>query len=146
MRKTKNFLWYFTEQLTLLYQSGIPLSQAFALLGEGKFQASERALFKSIEHGIRRGQSLYASLKRYPEVFPVFYLRLIELGEVSGRLAEVLSDVTKILENQMELKRKVTGALFYPCTVLIINILVVFGLLWFIVPQYAGFFSRNTQA
>lgn len=141
--KTKNFLNHFTEQLALLYQSGIPLSQAFALLSEGKFHPRELAMFKTIESNINRGQSLHASLKRYPEIFPKFYLRLIELGEVSGRLSEVLNDLARSLAEQTELTRKVMGALFYPFTVLCINTLVVFGLLWFIVPQYAGFFEKS---
>lgn len=145
-QKTKNFLWHFTEQLTLLYQSGIPLSQSFALLAQGKFHDRELAMLKSIEHHINRGQSLYVSLKRYPEVFPKFYLTLIELGEVSGRLGDVLQDIAHMLESQMELKRKITAALFYPLTVLCINTLVVFGLLWFIVPQYAGFFAKTPHA
>ena len=89
-QKTKNFLWQFTEQLTLLYQSGIPLSQSFGLLAKGKFHEDELAMFTNIEHNINRGKSLYFSLKRYPEVFPKFYLTLIELGEVSGRLGDVL--------------------------------------------------------
>ena len=146
LQKTKNFLWQFTEQLTLLYQSGIPLSQSFALLAQGKFHEQELSMFKNIEHNINRGQSLYLSLKRYPEVFPKFYLTLIELGEVSGRLGDVLQDVSRMLEAQMELKRKITAALFYPLTVLCINTLVVFGLLWFIVPQYAGFFAKTPNA
>jgi type IV pilus assembly protein PilC len=146
LNKTKNFLWQFTEQLTLLYQSGIPLSQSFDLLAQGKFHEQELAMFKNIEHNINRGQSLYLSLKRYPEIFPKFYLILIELGEVSGRLGDVLQDLSRMLEAQMELKRKITAALFYPLTVLCINTLVVFGLLWFIVPQYAGFFAKAPEA
>jgi type IV pilus assembly protein PilC len=145
-QKTKNFLWQFTEQLTLLYQSGIPLSQSFGLLAKGKFHEDELAMFTNIEHNINRGKSLYFSLKRYPEVFPKFYLTLIELGEVSGRLGDVLQDVSRMLEAQMELKRKITAALFYPLTVLCINAFVVFGLLWFIVPQYAGFFAKTPSA
>jgi type II secretory pathway component PulF len=140
---SKLFLTQFTEQLALLYQSGIPLSQAFLLLGEGKFHARQLTLFKNIESHINRGQSLYASLKRYPEIFPPFYLRLIELGEVSGRLQEVLNDLACSLAEQTELRQKVMGALFYPITVLCINTLVVLGLLWFIVPQYASFFAKN---
>lgn len=144
MRRSKNFIYHFTEQLALLYQSGIPLSQAFALLAEGKFHSEEINLFKQIERYIQRGQSLYMSLRRYPEFFPVFYLRLIELGELSGRLQEILNDLSVSLAQQLELKRKVMNALFYPITVLCINALVVFGLLWFIVPQYAGFFARSS--
>lgn len=146
MRTSKNFLNYFTEQLALLYQSGIPLSQAFALLAEGKFRQQELALFRNIQNNISRGQSLSASLKRYPEIFPKFYWQLISLGEVSGRLSEVLADLAKSLAGQAELKRKISAALFYPATVLMINSLVVFGLLWFVLPQYANFFAKNYDA
>jgi type II secretory pathway component PulF len=143
MSKTKNFLWHFTEQLALFYQSGIPLSQALNLLAQEQYPPQELEIFKSIERSVNRGQSLSVSLKRHPEIFPKFYLRLIELGELSGRLIEVLTELKKTLKTQMLLKRKVMHALFYPCVVLSINLLVVSALLWFVVPQYAVFFAKD---
>lgn len=142
----RDFLLQFTSELALLYQSGITLSQALNLLAQE--QKNERALtlIAGVERQILKGKSLYLSLKRYPDIFPKFYLKLIDLGEHSGRLQDILSNLANNLEQQRQLKRKITNAMFYPVTTLIVNLSVVMGLLWFVVPQYSNFFDKNKNA
>ena len=137
------FVLYFTQQLALMYQSGIPVSQSLYLLSESSLPQKYRQRLQSIQRRVEMGQSLSKSLKSYAELFPDFYRQVLHLGEKSGHLQEVLDNLANMLQKAFELKQQVRAALFYPACVLVINALMLLGMLWFVVPKYAQFFGTN---
>ena len=128
-----------------MYQSGIPLTQGLHLLAQSKVMQKYQRMLLLMQQRLELGEALSKSLRRYPDLFPEFYQQLFYLGEASGRLQEVLQQLTHLLQQQLELKQSILGALFYPLCVCSINGLVFFSMLWWVVPQYQQLFKNTDE-
>jgi general secretion pathway protein F len=132
-----------TRQLATLLNSGLPLVAALQALTEQSDSPIAKRTFVELREAVEGGAPLAKSLAQFPDSFPRLYINMVASGEASGTLDSVLENLAGYLEAQMELRRRVVSALFYPALMLILCTLVVVGLVVFVVPMIVDIFQKQ---
>ena len=131
----------FSRQLATMLASGIPLVQAFEIVGNGHEKPSVQKLILDIKQDIEGGTSLHEALAKHPLHFDDLYVNLVEAGEQAGALESLLDKVATYKEKTEAIKKKVKKALFYPAAVLVVAVVVTLILLIFVIPQFESLFK-----
>jgi len=127
----------FTRQLSLMFQSKVPLVEALEVLArqDPKLDFKEKIL--KISERIEGGAPLSEALSSYPNLFSLFYIGMVKSGETSGKLGEVLVYLAEHLEREHNFFSKIRGAMTYPAFVLVVFIVVMIIITTFVVPSIA---------
>ena len=131
----------FSRQLATMMSSGVPLVQAFEIIGRGHEKKGVQDLLLAIKADIEGGSSLTDSLARHPLYFDDLYVNLVGAGEHAGILDNVLDKIATYKEKTESIKGKIKKALFYPTAVLVVAFLITAILLIYVVPEFAKLFS-----
>src|SRR5688572_5941071 len=131
----------FSRQLATMLASGIPLVQAFEIVGVGHEKPAMQKLILEIKTNIEGGSTLHESLAKHPLYFDDLYTNLVEAGEQAGALESLLDKVATYKEKTEALKKKIKKALFYPAAVLAVAVIVTLILLLFVIPQFEALFK-----
>jgi type IV pilus assembly protein PilC len=131
----------FSRQLSTMLAAGIPLVQAFEIVGVGHEKPAMQKLILDIKLNIEGGSSLHESLAKHPLYFDDLYVNLVEAGEQAGALEALLDKVATYKEKTEALKKKIKKALFYPAAVLAVAVIVTLILLLFVIPQFESLFK-----
>jgi type IV pilus assembly protein PilC len=131
----------FTRQLSTMLTAGIPLVQAFEIIGNGHEKPAMQKLVLGIKADIEGGTSLHESLGKRPLYFDDLYVNLVEAGEQAGALENLLDKIATYKEKTEALKKKIKKALFYPAAVLVVAVIVTLILLIFVIPQFESLFK-----
>jgi type IV pilus assembly protein PilC len=131
----------FSRQLATMLASGIPLVQAFEIVGNGNDKPSMQRLILDIKQDVEGGTSLHEALGKHPLYFDDLFVNLVEAGEQAGALETLLDKIATYKEKTEALKKKVKKALFYPAAVLAVAIVVTVILLLFVIPQFESLFK-----
>lgn len=132
----------FVSQLATLLQAGLPLMSALSLITKGQKNQSLQALIAEIAKGLEAGQSLFQTLKQYPEHFNDLFCNLILAGEQSGQLDIMLERLAVYLDAQQSMKKKIKKALRYPLLVLSLGLIVSGLLMILVIPQFEQLFRE----
>ena len=131
----------FSRQLATMMTAGVPLVQAFEIIGRGHEKPAMQELIMGIKADVESGTALAASLEKHPRHFDDLFCNLVDAGEQSGALETLLDKIAMYKEKTEELKGKVKKALFYPTAVLVVAFIVSGILLLFVVPQFQELFQ-----
>ena len=131
----------FSRQLSTMLAAGIPLVQAFEIVGNGNDKASMQRLILDVKADVEGGTSLHESLAKHPLHFDDLFVNLVEAGEHAGALESLLDKVATYKEKSEALKKKVKKALFYPAAVLAVAVIVTVVLLLFVIPQFESLYK-----
>ena len=131
----------FSRQLATMLAAGIPLVQAFEIVGVGHEKPAMQKLILDIKVGVEGGSSLHESLAKHPLYFDDLYINLVEAGEQAGALESLLDKVATYKEKTEALKKKIKKALFYPTAVLVVAVIVTLILLLFVIPEFESLFK-----
>ena len=131
----------FSRQLATMLGAGIPLVQAFEIIGAGHDKPSMQRLLLEIKADIEGGTSLHEALGKHPLYFDDLYVNLTEAGEQAGALESLLDKIATYKEKTEAIKKKVKKALFYPAAVLGVALIVTTILLLFVIPQFESLFK-----
>ena len=131
----------FSRQLATMMSSGVPLVQAFEIVGRGHENAGMQDLILGIKADVEAGNSLTDALKKNPKYFNELYCNLVEAGEHAGILEAILNKLAGYLEKSEALKSKIKSALFYPIAVIVVAFIVVTILMIFVIPQFTALFE-----
>ncbi len=131
---------YISRQLATMLAAGVPIVQAFNIIGQGHDNQRMRRLAFEIRSDIEGGASLSSALAKHPKYFDELYVNLVATGEHSGKLDELLHRVATYKERTEELKRKVKKALYYPVAVVVAAIVVTGILMAFVIPKFQNFY------
>jgi type IV pilus assembly protein PilC len=131
----------FSRQLATMLAAGIPLVQAFEIVGNGHEKPAMQRLILDIKADVEGGTSLHEALGKHPLYFDDLYVNLVEAGEQAGALENLLDKIATYKEKTEALKKKVKKALFYPAAVLVVAIIVTMILLIFVIPQFESLFK-----
>lgn len=135
-----------TRLLATLSNAGLPLVSALLALSEQLESPVLKRFIVDIKERVEQGSSLAKALAAYPKVFPRLYINMVASGEASGTLDTVLENLSDYYEAQLELRRKVTSALFYPILMFGFCALVVLALVAFVVPNIVSIFIKQGAA
>ncbi|MGN8345869.1 type II secretion system F family protein [Pseudomonas sp. SMV71] len=131
----------FTRQMATMLKAGVPLLQAFDIIGEGFDNANMRKLVDEVKQEVAAGNSFAASLRKCPQYFDELYCNLVDAGEQAGALDTLLDRVATYKEKSEALKAKIKKAMTYPTAVIVVAAVVTGILLVKVVPQFESVFS-----
>lgn len=130
-----------TRNLSIMVSTGLPLVKGFSILAtQSKSQKMKEALL-GISQEVSKGKNLAESFRKYPGIFSELFTSMIEAGEESGTLEDVLKVLALQLEKEKEMNSKVQRALIYPVILTIVMAIVAVGLAVFVLPKLNQFFS-----
>ena len=132
----------FTRQLATMMKAGVPLLQAFDIVGRGNPNPSVTKLLNDIRTDVETGTSLSAAFRKFPLYFDNLYCNLIEAGESAGILDQLLDRLAVYMEKTEAIKSKIKSALMYPISVLIVAFVVTAVIMIFVVPAFKEVFSN----
>ncbi len=127
----------FSRQLATLYQSGVSLTKSLVSLIEFTRNKKFKKILEKVKSDVENGQTLAKSLSKYPKVFSEIYVNMVEVGESSGLLHNILVRIALLMEKEMNLKSKVKTATFYPKVVVSAIIIATIILIGFVIPKFA---------
>ena len=131
----------FTRQLATMMKAGVPLLQAFDIVGRGNPNPSVTKLLNDIRTDVETGTSLSAAFRKFPLYFDNLYCNLVEAGETAGILDQLLDRLAVYMEKTEAIKSKIKSALMYPITVLIVAFVVVAVIMIFVIPSFKQVFT-----
>jgi len=131
----------FTRQLATMMKAGVPLLQAFDIVGRGNPNPSVTRLLNDIRTDVETGTSLSVAFRKYPLYFDNLYCNLVEAGEAAGILDQLLDRLAVYMEKTEAMKSKIKSALMYPISVLIVAFVVTAVIMIFVVPSFKEVFS-----
>jgi type IV pilus assembly protein PilC len=131
----------FTRQLATMMKAGVPLLQAFDIVGRGNPNASVTKLLNDIRTDVETGTSLSAAFRKFPLYFDNLYCNLVEAGEAAGILEQLLDRLAVYMEKTEAIKSKIKSALMYPISVVVVAFVVVSVIMIFVIPAFKQVFS-----
>ena len=131
----------FSRQLATMLAAGIPLVQAFEIVGNGHDNAAMQKLIMSIKGDVEGGSSLAEALGKHPLYFDDLFTNLVESGEQAGALETLLDKIATYKEKTEAIKKKIKKALTYPAAVLVVALVVTTILLIFVIPAFEDLFQ-----
>lgn len=134
-------LTVFTQQLAAMLEAGLPLVSALDALQEQTENPVFQIIIRNVKDDVSAGLSFSEACSRYPRAFPNLFVSMVEAGEASGSLAEILEKTSTYFEDTVKLVKQVKGALVYPAVVISLAIILVTVLLVFVIPVFAEMFA-----
>ncbi|MEO8936398.1 MAG: type II secretion system F family protein [Burkholderiaceae bacterium] len=131
----------FTRQLATMMKAGVPLLQAFDIVGRGHANASVSKLLNDVRTDIETGSSLNQAFRKYPLYFDPLFCNLVSAGEQAGILDSLLDRLATYKEKILAIKSKIRAALFYPAAVLAVGFIVTAVIMIFVIPAFKSVFS-----
>jgi len=131
----------FTRQLATMMKAGVPLLQAFDIVGRGNPNPRVTKLLNDIRTDVETGTSLSTAFRKFPLYFDNLYCNLVEAGESAGILDQLLDRLAVYMEKTEAIKSKIKSALMYPISVLVVAFVVVAVIMIFVIPAFKQVFS-----
>jgi MSHA biogenesis protein MshG len=134
-------LMVFSRQMYTLNKAGVPILRAFAGLQASATKPAMVEMLKDVRSSLDQGRELSAGLARHSELFGAFYISMIRVGEMTGRLTEVFLRLTEHLEFERDVRERIKQAMRYPIFVMIAMAVAVVILNIFVIPVFAKVFA-----
>jgi type IV pilus assembly protein PilC len=131
----------FTRQLATMMKAGVPLLQAFDIVGRGNVNPSVTKLLNDVRTDVETGTSLSYAFRKYPLYFDNLYCNLVEAGEAAGILESLLDRLATYMEKTEAIKSKIKSALMYPTAVVVVAFVVVAVIMIFVIPAFKQVFT-----
>ncbi len=131
----------FSRQMYTLNKAGVPILRAFAGLEASATKPAMVEMLKDIRASLDQGRELSAAMARHQDVFGAFYISMIRVGEMTGRLTEVFLRLNEHLEFERDVRERIKQAMRYPIFVLIAMAIAIIILNIFVIPVFAKVFA-----
>ena len=138
---TAKDLTIFTRQLAVMMKAGVPLLQAFDIVGRGHSNASVSKLLLDIKTDVETGSSLAQAFRKYPMYFDALFCNLVAAGEQAGILDTLLDRLATYQEKILAIKGKIKSALFYPISIIVVALVVTAVIMIFVIPVFKDLFK-----
>ncbi len=140
-KPTNKDIVIFTRQLSTLIDADMPIAEGLRTLARQFEKPTLRKIISEISDAVEGGSALSNALAAHPKLFSSFYIKLVQSGEVSGKLHEALNYLADHLERSQEINSKIRGALTYPAFVVFALIVVAGIMVVYVLPQLLGIFK-----
>jgi len=142
-RPNNKDLVIFTRQLSTLIDADMPLSEGLRTLARQVEKVSFRKIISNVGESVEGGSLLSAALAQYPNLFSNFYIKLVQSGEVSGKLHESLLYLADYVERSQAISSKLRSALTYPAFIIFSLITVTIIMVTYVLPQLLSIFKES---
>ena len=139
--KKKN-LMNFTRQLSVFVKAGIPITDALTTIADESTDVALRRALGEMVDDLRNGGLFSAAAAQHPQVFPNYYVGILQAAELTGRLDESLDSLAEFIKREMDTRSKVVGALAYPLVVMGMSMVTVLVLAGYVLPQFKPLFEE----
>lgn len=136
----------FTRQFATMIDAGLPIVQCLSILTEQSESKLLRRTILTVQKDVEGGATLTDALAKHPKIFDDLYVNMVQAGEAGGVLNTILNRIAVFIEKAAKLKRKVKGAMIYPCTIIAVAVIVVAILLIFVIPVFAELYGSMGKA
>src|SRR5438874_2221427 len=130
----------FTRQLSTLQDAGLPILRSLQILEQQQKPGLLKAIIGGVAEEVEGGGTLSDAMSKYPKAFDKLYVNMINAGEAGGVLDLILARLADFMEKAAKLKKKVIGAMIYPCVVISIAIGIVSMIMIFVIPKFKEIF------
>jgi type IV pilus assembly protein PilC len=141
-RITDKDITLFTRQLATMMKSGVPLLQAFDIVGKGHSNAAVARLLMEIKTEVETGSSLKQAFEKHPLYFDALFCNLIGAGEAAGILDSLLDRLATYKEKILAIKSKIKSALFYPMAIIVVAVVITAVIMIFVIPAFKQVFTN----
>jgi type IV pilus assembly protein PilC len=131
----------FTRQLATMMKSGVPLLQAFDIVGKGHSNPAVQKLLMEIKTEVETGSSLKQAFEKYPLYFDTLFCNLVGAGEQAGILDSLLDRLATYKEKTQAIKGKIKSALFYPIAIIAVAFIITAIIMIFVIPAFKQVFA-----
>ncbi len=131
----------FTRQFSVMIDAGLPLVQCLELLAKEEPDKMLSGAIDSVKNDVEAGSSLAEAMTKRPYAFDALYTNMVAAGEAGGILDTILKRLATFIEKQAKLVSQVRSAMIYPIAVLSIAVIVVFVILWKVIPTFTALFE-----
>ena len=138
---TEKDISLFTRQLATMMKSGVPLLQAFDIVGRGHANPAVAKLLLDIKSDVETGSSLSQAFRKYPLYFDALYCNLVAAGEQAGILDTLLERLATYKEKIIAIKSKIKAALFYPISIIVVAFVITAVIMIFVIPAFKEVFK-----
>jgi len=138
---TEKDIALFTRQLATMMKSGVPLLQAFDIVGRGHANPTVGKLLLDIKADVETGSSLSQAFRKYPLQFDALYCNLVSAGEQAGILDTLLDRLATYKEKIIAIKGKIKSAMFYPISILVVAFVITAVIMIFVIPAFKEVFK-----
>jgi len=135
-----------TRQLATMIDAGLPIVQCLDILAQQSESKLLRNTITTIRKDVEGGCTLADALRKHPKVFDDLYTNMVEAGEAGGILNTILNRISLFIEKANRLKKKVKGAMIYPCAIVGVAVLVVAVLMIWVIPVFAELYGSMGKA
>jgi type IV pilus assembly protein PilC len=136
----------FTRQFATMIDAGLTIVQCLDIQTQQSESKVLRNTLRAIKQDVEGGSTLAEALRKHPKIFDDLYVNMVEAGEAGGVLNAILNRIALFIEKANKLKKKVKGAMIYPCTIIGVAIVVVAILLIFVIPVFAELYGSMGKA
>jgi type IV pilus assembly protein PilC len=140
-RITEKDITIFTRQLAVMMKAGVPLLQAFEIVGRGHANPSVGKLLMDVKTDVETGSSLAQAFRKYPTHFDALFCNLVGAGEAAGILDTLLDRLATYKEKILAIKGKIKSALFYPVSIIVVALVVTAVIMIFVIPVFKDLFK-----
>jgi len=138
---TEKDIALFTRQMATMMKSGVPLLQAFDIVGKGHSNAAVSRLLFDIKTEVETGSSLKQAFEKHPLYFDSLFCNLIGAGEAAGILDSLLDRLATYKEKILAIKSKIKSALFYPAAIVVVAFVITSIIMIFVIPSFKSVFA-----
>lgn len=131
----------FTRQFSVMIDAGLPLVQCLDILGQQQEHKGFQKVILQVRQDVESGSSLAEAMRKHPQAFDELYVNMVAAGEAGGILDTILQRLANYIEKSVKLKAQVRSALMYPAAVITIAVIVVYIILWKVIPVFATLFE-----
>jgi type IV pilus assembly protein PilC len=138
---TEKDITFFTRQLATMLKAGVPLLQAFDIVGKGHNNPNVTRLLMDVKTDVETGNNLASAFRKFPLFFDNLFCNLIAAGEQAGILDTLLDRLATYKEKTLAVKAKIKSALFYPTAILVVAFIITAVIMLFVIPAFKELFS-----
>jgi type IV pilus assembly protein PilC len=131
----------FTRQLATMMKSGVPLLQAFDIVGKGHSNPAVARLLMTIKADVETGMNLKQAFEKHPLHFDALFCNLVGAGEAAGILESLLDRLATYKEKILGIKAKIKSALFYPIAIIVVAVVITAIIMIFVIPAFKEVFK-----
>lgn len=131
----------FCRQFVSILRAGVSVASVLSMLGQQTSNKKLRAAIREMQADVEKGESLAASMRRHPKIFPPILVNMVSAGEASGNLEESFRQMELYFDRSKRTKSKVTSAMIYPCVLIVVMIIVLIVMMTKIIPNFLKTFE-----
>lgn len=136
----------FCKQMSVMLESGIPLNNAVDILEQQATSKNLKSSLKVVSKSLKEGSQLSKAMLDQEGMFPDLLIRMVQAGEKTGKLDEVLEKMSEHYTKELKTSRQIQGAMIYPAVLAFLAVAAVLALLYIVIPSFSGIFEQSGMA